>query len=140
MTSPDLLEQCAREALRVINADEHYVDPVKIAQAVLAIAIPAVTAAPAGTVKIPTCEDEAAMMCLLGSKWLEDNAPHRLRETYKQEHERTRAAERERCAKVADGFTNNPCLHVAGTYKGGFRYAASTIAAAIRATSPETQK
>lgn len=33
---------------------------------------------PADRIKIPTNEDEAAGMALLGTKWLEDNAPHRL--------------------------------------------------------------
>jgi hypothetical protein len=51
-------------------------------------------------VKIPESEDEAALMCLLGSKWLEDHAPHRLRQTYVDEHNRTRQAERERCAEI----------------------------------------
>lgn len=30
-------------------------------------------------VRIPTTESEAALMVLLGTRWLEDNAPHRLK-------------------------------------------------------------
>ena len=30
------------------------------------------------SVRIPSGEDEAVLMVLLGTKWLQDNAPHRL--------------------------------------------------------------
>jgi hypothetical protein len=34
---------------------------------------------PPGYVRIPMSEEEAAMMALLGTNWLEENAPHRLK-------------------------------------------------------------
>lgn len=33
------------------------------------------------SVRIPTSENEAVLMALLGTQWLEQNAPHRLRST-----------------------------------------------------------
>jgi hypothetical protein len=34
---------------------------------------------PGDHVRVPTSDDEAAMMVLLGERWLRENAPHRLR-------------------------------------------------------------
>ena len=40
--------------------------------------------APANSVKIPTGEDEAALMVLTSMAWLKDNAPHRLKDATPQ--------------------------------------------------------
>lgn len=53
-------------------------------------------------VRVPRGEDEAALMVLLGSNWLESHAPNRLRDTYKKEHERTAAKARREALEEAE--------------------------------------
>lgn len=66
----------------------------------------------AETVKLPESEDEAALMALLGVNWLTEHAPHRLRASYKEEHERTRTAALEAARSAVQ--TDCPACHGSG--------------------------
>lgn len=86
----DVLEQCAR-ALAAISAPDAYNRKLRaqleqewVGVQDLRRAFQSAHAAPAQdaqAVKIPTSEDEAALMVLLGTDWLKQHAPHRLKET-----------------------------------------------------------
>lgn len=65
----------------------------------------ALAAIPADTVKIPTGEDEAALMVLLGTDWLKQHAPHRLKASTREDRE---DAQRERMAAMFAGRTPRP--------------------------------
>lgn len=76
---PDAEYAAKRELARLNHeypADEH-----KRCAAPLFTTPPTAPAQDAQSVKLPTGEDEAALMVLLGTNWLEQNAPHRLKAT-----------------------------------------------------------
>lgn len=54
------------------------------------------------SVKLPTSADEAELMAKVGLKWLEDNAPQRLKQADEKEEPDLRAAERAIYAYVED--------------------------------------
>ncbi len=58
--------------------DSRCADPAHIQRLIIAAQAPA-NAVPPNAVKIPESEEEAALMGLLGTNWLEQHAPHRLK-------------------------------------------------------------